>query len=129
MFVLDPETASITLPQGDTAMFKVKITGGRLPAGSALVFGVATAGNNPKFVKYKVFDIDEDTAIVRLTNKDTRDLTPGNYVWDVRVVTDPDRNDAGEVRAWDNSDDVYSAFSGTRNALPPFTVTPISAEV
>ncbi len=133
MFNLDTATGQITLPQGDTAEFAVKlICGGRLPVGTVGVFGIrnATAGSaTNKYLLTKAFDVVDNEVHIRLTNHDTRELPIASHKWDLRIVTEPNRDpETNEVIAPDDGDNVYSVYSGTRD-MPPFVVTDIAARV
>lgn len=129
MFKIDVETGEIILPKGDTAQFRVKLKCKPLPEGTVAVFGISTSGSRRESLLAKAFDVADNEVQVRLTNHDTRELKTGNHVWDLRIVTDPDRDpETGEVRANDPGDNVYSIFSGS-SEFPAFRVTPITAEV
>lgn len=65
---------------------------------------------------------DGNVIIVALTNAETRALEIGDYRWDVRIVTDPEYDDQGDVKCDDTSDEVLSIFSGGL-PMPKFTVT------
>lgn len=131
MFNLDTATGQITIPQGDTAEFVVNIIAdGRLPKGTVAVFGVRNASTSNKYLLTKAFDVQDDNSVhVRLTNHDTRELPIASHKWDIRIVTDPNRDpETNEVIAPDDGDNVYSAYSGTRD-MPPFVVTDIAARI
>lgn len=128
MFNLNRETGAITLPQGDTAQFRVRLTGGELPEGAVAVFGVSTSGSRGKRLLTKAFDVAGNEVLVRLTNGDTRGLAVGTHQWDLRVVTDPNRAPDGAVIAPDDGDNVYSIFSGVRE-MPQFIVKAVAADV
>lgn len=122
MYKLD-DNCNITLPKGDTMLFNVDIQGGEFPAGTVAVFGVKNA---KRTVLSKVFTIVDNRVVVRLTNADTRNLPTGRYNWDIRIVTDPEYDEEGNVRAEDDSDDVISIFSGS---MPLFEIVEVVIDV
>jgi hypothetical protein len=104
-------------------LFNVDIQGGEFPAGTVAVFGVKNA---KRTVLSKVFTIVDNRVVVRLTNADTRNLPTGKYNWDIRIVTDPEYDEEGNVRAEDDSDDVISIFSGS---MPLFEIVEVVIDV
>ena len=115
----------ITLPQGDTLLFKMNLTGEVFPEGSMAVFGICNTKGASIFRKQ--FPVQDNTIIIWLANADTRTLPVGKYRWDVRIVTDPEYGEDGVVRCEDESDNVISIFSGS--GMPTFEVTEVAADV
>lgn len=125
MFSIKPD-GTVTLPRGDTILFRIRLTGGSFPPGTVGVFGICTSsGAIPVFSK--VFSLEGDTVTVYLTNAETRQLDAKKYRWDVRIVTDPEYNDDGSVRCDNASDSVLSLFSGM--GMPEFIVTGVAVDV
>lgn len=128
MFKLDRETGAITLPRGDTMTLHVTLRDKELPAGTKAVFGVRTTGNRSRNLLMKAFDVVNNQCNIRLANQDTRELSVGVHAWDLRIVVDPEVNQDGTVRCDDESDEVYSVFSGG-SAMPSFVVTEVAADI
>lgn len=131
MFKIDTETNAITLPQGDTLLFRVRINGPSFPEGTVGVFAICTKARNSQPVFSKVFPLKMDDGQkldIRLTNAESRTLPVAEHRWDLRLVTDPEYDSEGNVRCDDDSDEVVSIFSGS-SELPKFTVTSIAKAV
>lgn len=102
------------------------LKGGSFPEGTVAVFGIC-AQRDAKTVFSKVFDVNDNSIVIRLTNAETRKLAVNTYRWDLRIVTDPEFNDDGSVRCDDDSDNVLSVYSGV--GMPSFVVTEVSVYV
>ena len=119
-------TGEIILPRGDTLLFKVRLKGGEFPEDTVGVFGICNArGTRTLFAKE--FPVRENGVTVFLSNRDTRELSAGTYAWDLRIVTDPERDEDGNVKCDDATDNVISLFSGA--GMPSFTVTEVAVDV
>lgn len=123
-FSFDPISRRISMPPGDTAQISVRINWGALAPGDVVLFAINDAGQD---IFVKRAEIVDGLARIRLCNHDTRDLQPGLYRWQLRVVTDPELDDEGNVRAEDCSDNVISVFSGGQ--LPVFKLEGGAARV
>lgn len=128
MFKLDRDTGAITLPRGDTMTINVTLRDKELPAGTMAVFGVRTTGNRSRNLLTRAFPVENNQCVIRLSNKDSRELSVGVHCWDLRIVVNPERNEDGSIRCDDESDEVYSVFSGG-SAMPGFTVTEVAADI
>ena len=105
----DETTRQITLPCGDTFDIWVDIDWPDLAEGDVVLFGIFDKNTgNDILVKYA--DIEDGKAHIRLCNKDTRDVEPATYRWNLRIVTDPVRDDDGNVRVDECEDDVITVF-------------------
>lgn len=134
---VEGEEAPAQFPEGTVALFAVSQKQSRLASlqyqnvriasGLQTVSQAAASSYTP--VLRKVFPLEYDGAIiVYLTNADTRAIAAGDYVWDVRIVTDPEYDESGNVICDDTTDEVISLFSGG-NGMPKFTVTEVAAIV
>ena len=74
----------------------------------------------------KTFDVADGRVVIELLNEDTEKLEPGEYLWDLRLMTNPEYTQAGAVIAGENST-VLSVFSGGK--LPKMIVTEVTADV
>lgn len=129
MYAIESDN-SITLPRGDTLAVDFEIYSGEEPAefppGTVALFGVCDSrGNN---VLRKEAELQGSGFTVNFTNRDTRDIRAGEYQWDVRIVTDPERDAQGNVICNDDTDDVVSAFSGADD-MPVFRITEVAVNV
>lgn len=108
-FAFDEKTRAITMAAGDTADIAVYVNWDRLSAGDVLLFAVFDPNEDGDlFVKQA--EIEDGQAHVRLCNHDTRDIEPGRYKWNLRIVTSPAMDESGNARADECTDDVLTAF-------------------
>lgn len=124
-FSYNEETNKITLEPGDTGSFTVNVDWPRFEGEIALVLGVCNKDGED--VILKSWSVVDGMVAVELCNHDTRDLEPGNYKWQLRIVTDPEYDENGNVIAEDCTDKVISVFSG--DAMPTFRITKKGARV
>lgn len=131
MFVINKQTNEIVLPRGDTLAFKINLRGTNFPEDTVALFGVCGAdrrGNPTTTIFSKAFRVYKNCVYIFLSNQDTRNLRAGGYVWDLRIVTDPEYDEDGNVRCEDISDNVISIFSGSVD-LPSFVVKGVAVNV
>ena len=107
-FIFNPQDRSIEMPCGDTAVICARVKWTSLPPGSVTVFAIFSGDED---LLVKPVEIDDDIAIIRLCNHDTRDIPGGRYKWNIRLVTSPTYDADGNVRTDDCSDDVITAFN------------------
>lgn len=108
----------------ETASFRnVRVADGLAPASAAAASGYSVQLYKPCTVKR------DGSIIVYLSNQETRALAAGDYIWDIRIVTNPEYDEAGNVICEQDSDQVISIFSGAGTAMPKFTVTEVAAVV
>ena len=50
--------------------------------------------------------------VVEIANEDTRDISPGSYVWTLILVTDPEYDENNQVVVEDRKDGVYPIYQG-----------------
>ena len=139
---IDPQSHAITLPIGGTGSFIAKIAvseGVELTPGSDVVlFAISdakrigakmhTAAVFKKVLPILVNDNDEMYVRVGFINADTRELKPGDYVWDLTLITSPDYDSGGEVIVEDDSDNVIPIFA-REGHLPVFTLQGVTVIV
>lgn len=124
MYSVKP-SGEIRLPRGDTAMFEVVMKGADFSDDAIALFAIR-AGN--RTVLSKELGIHDNSVIVYLSNQDTRDLVEGKYQWDIRIVTNPERDENGKIYCNDTSDSVTSIFSG-RRCMPELIITEVAVDV
>ena len=117
-FAFDESTRAITMAAGDTADIAVYVNWDRLSAGAVLLFAMFDPAQSGDLI-CKPVAIEDGQAHVRLCNHDTRDIEPGRYKWNLRIVTSPDLDESGNVRADECTDDVLTVF----DSPPAFKLT------
>ncbi len=137
MYTID-SNGNVTLPRGDTLPMPITIRGVNYPEGTVGVFGIrAKSGSGARAqVLRKAFPVaaiptepEAAKISVYLSNGDTRGINPGVYLWDLRIVTDPEYDAEGNVCCNDEGDNVMSIFAGRVKGMPTFTVVEVAADV
>lgn len=93
MFIVDEETGRITLHRGDTGTITITFTGYDLNNVNA--YALFTAKSGGVETKKECQKIQDNEITVSFTNEDTEALAPGAYEYDVRVIIDPEFDEAG----------------------------------
>lgn len=124
-FTFDEATYKISMPPGDTGDLFVDVEWDTEKE-TAVVFAIVNRRTGED-VLLKAAEIADGKAHVRLCNHDTRDLAPGTYCWQIRLVTSPARDEDGNIIADECTDDVISVFSG--DSLPIFKLEKKGARV
>lgn len=124
-YTVDPKTKAITLPCGDTMNLRLKLTDIQFDAAVFAIFNQKTGEDILK----KSVKIAGGVANIRLSNADTRDLEPGSYNWNLRLISDPAYGEDGEIVADEDSDDVVTAFGPEKSNVPKFTLVRNGAHV
>ena len=125
-FTFDEATYRISMPPGDTGDLHLEIEWDTNSKNAAAVFAIV----NPRYGKdllIKAAEIENGKAHIRLCNHDTRDMKPGTYSWQLRLISSPARDEAGNIIADSCTDDVISVFSGDR--MPEFILEKKGARV
>lgn len=104
----DESTRQITLPCGDTFDLWIDVEWDALTEGDVILFAVYNSSGEDVLIK--AAEIEDGTAHIRICNHDTRDIAAGRYKWNLRLVTDPERDESGNVYAADCSDNVITVF-------------------
>lgn len=134
MYQID-RRGNIVLPRGDTLLISVPMPCARFPPRTAAVFGIRARGEaDGGAALRKAFRVTESAqgkqrVIVYLSNADTRGIAPGEYVWDLRIVTDPEYDADGNVRCEDAGDSVTSLFAGRAQGMPTLTIVEVGVDV
>lgn len=125
-FYINQDNYAISMPPGDTGDIYLEIDWkGADLSNAAIVFGVCDSAGEDIILKQG--DIVDGKTHVRLCNHDTRDIEPGTYRWQLRIVTDPATDENGNIIADDCSDNVVSVFKG--NKMPKFIIEKRGARV
>lgn len=124
-FTFDEATNKISMPPGDTGDLFVDVEWDTEKE-TAVVFAIVNRRTGEDMM-LKSAEIEGGKAHIRLCNHDTRDLEPGTYNWQLRLVTSPARDEEGNIIADECGDDVISVFSG--DSLPVFKLEKKGARV
>lgn len=124
-FTFDEETRKISMPPGDTGDLFVDVEWDTEKE-TAVVFAIVNRRTGEDMM-LKSAEIADGKAHIRLCNHDTRDMEPGIYNWQLRLVTSPARDEEGNIIADECGDDVISVFSG--DSLPIFKLEKKGARV
>lgn len=123
-FSYNSETHAIAMARGDTANLWIDVEWDRLAPGDVLLFAIFDPGGSGDLVLRPV-EIADGQALIRICNHDTRDIEPGTYRWNLRLVTSPVYDEDGNVRVDECTDDVITVF----DAPPRFKLTRGGADV
>ena len=115
-FAFDENTHAISMAAGDTATIAVNVQWDRLQQGDVVLFAVFDSSGD---LLCKAAEITDGQAKIRLCNHDTRDIEPGKYKWNLRVVTSPAYDSDGKVHADECTDEVITVFDNP----PAFKLT------
>jgi hypothetical protein len=108
-FAYNTETNAIRMAVGDTGGFSVRVEWDRLAKGDVILFAIFDPSADGDLL-CKPVGIKDGRAYIRLCNHDTRDIEPGRYKWNLRIVTSPVYDDDGNVRVDECTDDVITVF-------------------
>lgn len=138
---LNTDTGEIRLPVGGTGGFiaRLRLKDGATvdPANSIVLFAasnsrdIASRFHHAAFIKKELPILEDEDGLyvyVSFVNADTRKLTPGHYVWDLTLVTDPERDEFGTVIVEDDSDNVIPIFAKT-GKMPAFVLCEVTVIV
>lgn len=139
---LDESTGAIRLPIGGTGGFVARLVlkdGVQLDTENDVVLfavsrsrDISVRAHNAAIILKELpilLDENEEPFVqIDFYNADTRGLTPGRYVWDLTLVTDPERDSNGAVIVEDNSDNVIPIFAKNKE-LPTFTLCEVTVIV
>lgn len=137
--ILDPETLKIICPSGDTGMFTVTfetVDGTPLesPISGVAVFAVCkqitrSAAYNTK-ARSEPIPIVDNTATVLITPGFSRQIEPGEYNWDIRIITDPAYDEeTGQIITDENTDEVHSLFATRQGGMPVYYAPGVAVEI
>ena len=124
-FTFDEATYKISMPPGDTGDLFIEVEWDT-DKEVAAVFAIVDRRTGEDVMK-KAAEVSNGVAHIRLCNRDTRDIEPGTYAWQLRLITSPARDDDGNVIADECADDVVSAFGG--DSMPAFRLEKKGARV
>lgn len=108
-FKFNSDNYAIEMACGDTANIRINISCDIISAGDMLLFAIFKVSTGEDLL-CKSTDIVDGVANIRLSNQDTRDIPPGSYKWNLRLVTSPVCDEQGKVCVDEPTDDVITIF-------------------
>lgn len=117
-FSFDEATLAITMAAGDTANIWVDVEWEDLSDSDVLLFAIFDPSDLNDIVR-KTVEIKDGIARIRLCNHDTRDVEPGRYKWNLRLITSPVYDEEGNIRVDECTDEVITVF----DTPPSFRLT------
>ncbi len=117
---VNERTGDIVIACGATGYFKIEIsTDGSFNTDTDVgVFAVARKRQQTFTTllrrHYPIIFEEEGryAVVVEIANEDTRDISPGSYVWTLILVTDPEYDENNQVVVEDRKDGVYPIYQG-----------------
>ena len=126
--LVNGETRRITMPVGDTGTFVIELDVTEPVSGLAVFAICKKTTTRYTTVLQKPVGIIDNTVTVHIANADTEHLDPGDYCWDVRVLTDPEIDaESGNTVESDAVGEVHSLFA--LGGMPTFTLTGVAVDV
>ena len=113
-YTFDPDTHKIVLPVGDTMDFVINVTS---DAYHAIVFAIYNRADGTDLLRVPA-EIVDGAAHIRLATEHTRDLEPGKYKWNLRLVTNPEYDENGNIMLQDITDDAMTVFGPENSEIP-----------
>ena len=104
--MFDVRNMSISFCRGDTGSITIHTTGYTFGSDDRAVFTIKDA--NRVTVRKDVLEIDDGDVTITFSNKQTKLLRSGTYVWDVRFVVDPETDDNGNITG---GEEVYTPYT------------------
>ena len=93
MFIIDNDN-SIRIIQGDTGSIRLKLDNYKLSSGDKVTFAMTSNSLKRVLIEKNITEFESDgTALIILNGKDTVDLAPGSYVYEIQVITKDGRID------------------------------------
>lgn len=140
--IVDASTNTITLPIGGTGSFiaNIKTSDGITldPNSDVVLFALSdpawigskqhNAAILRKLLRIETNESDELYVQVSFVNADTRAMKPGDYVWDLTLITSPEYDIEGYPIVENDSDNVIPIFARS-GKLPTFTLRGVSVIV
>ncbi len=99
----------LIIPRGDTGSFTIP-TRGTVEEGDVAVFSLYDALTH-KTVFEKIIPATEGTLTISFEHKDTVDLEPKHYLWDIKIYNKPEYDEDGLLIDGEEINSYYAAFS------------------
>lgn len=121
----DPDTRAITISAGDTMDFSVRVSGENF---DAAVFAVYDPDTGDDIVTVPA-ELSENQCKIRLATRHTRDVPGGKYKWNIRLVSNPEKDAEGNIVLNDDTDNSLTVFGPEKRNIPDFVVRRTGANV
>ena len=93
MFIIDKDN-SIRMIQGDTGSIRLKLDNYKLSSGDKVTFAMTSNSLKRLLIEKSITEFESDgTALIILNGKDTVDIAPGSYLYEIQVITKDGRID------------------------------------
>ena len=93
MFIIDNDNG-IRMIQGDTGSIRLIINNYRLSSGDKVTFAMTSNSLKRLLIEKNITEFESDgTALIILNGKDTVDIAPGSYLYEIQVITKDGRID------------------------------------
>ena len=104
--MFDVKNMGISVSRGDTGTVTIHTTGYTFGENDRAIFTIKDASRVT--VRKDVLEITDGDVTITFTNKQTKLLRSGTYVWDVRFVVDPEYDDNGNITG---GTEVYTPYT------------------
>ena len=93
MFIIDKDN-SIRMIQGDTGSIRLTLDNYKLSSGDKVTFAMTSNSLKRLLIEKSITEFESDgTALIILNRKDTVDIAPGSYLYEIQVITKDGRID------------------------------------
>ena len=93
MFIIDKDNG-IRMIQGDTGSIRLTLDNYKLSSGDKVTFAMTSNSLKRLLIEKSITEFDSDgTALIILNGKDTVDIAPGSYLYEIQVITKDGRID------------------------------------
>ena len=93
MFIIDNDN-SIRMIQGDTGSIRLTLDNYKLSSGDKVTFAMTSNSLKRLLIEKNITEFESDgTALIILNGKDTVDIAPGSYLYEIQVITKDGRID------------------------------------
>ena len=93
MFKIDNDNG-IRMIQGDTGSIRLKLNNYKLSSGDKVTFAMTSNSLKRLLIEKNITEFESDgTALIILNGKDTVDIAPGSYLYEIQVITKDGRID------------------------------------
>ena len=93
MFIIDKDNG-IRMIQGDTGSIRLTLDNYKLSSGDKVTFAMTSNSLKRLLIEKNITEFESDgTALIILNGKDTVDIAPGSYLYEIQVITKDGRID------------------------------------
>ena len=126
--LVNGETRQITMPVGDTGTFVIELDVTEPVSGLAVFAICKKTTSRYETMFQKTVEVVDNSVTIHMQNADTEALAPGEYFWDVRILSDPETDpETGKTVETDAIGTVTSLFA--LEGLPKFTLVGVAVDV